>query len=128
MVKWWFLFIFFNLKFFKCFYIVNLDNSDCFLASAANHRSFFLRRYSSIKVRFWPKMAKSGVQRSLYISRTVNGIKHLIQYSESTENFLSWPSHQILAYLSSSGRKFAKFDMVDKLRASPTGRYSSSLF
>ena len=32
---------------------------------------------------------QSGVQRSLYISRIVNGMKNLIRYSESTENFLS---------------------------------------
>ena len=33
-------------------------------------------------------------------------MENLIRYSESTENFLSCTSHQILAYLSSSGRKF----------------------
>ena len=59
---------------------------------------------------------QSGVQRSLYISRTVNAMENLIRYSESTENFLSCTSHQIFAYLSSSGRKFGpkigNFDLI----------------
>ena len=41
-----------------------------------------------------------------YISRTVRATENPIRYSESTENFLSWRSHQIFAYLSSSGWKF----------------------
>ena len=51
-----------------------------------------------------------------YISRTVNATENLIRYSESTENFLSCTSHQIFAYLSSSGRKFGpkigNFDLI----------------
>ena len=49
---------------------------------------------------------QSGVQRSLYISRTVNGTENLIRYSEFTENFLSCTFHHIFAYVSSSGWKF----------------------
>ena len=58
------------------------------------------------KVEIFAENGQSGVQRSLYISRTVNAMENLIRYSESTENFLSRMSHQIFAYLSSSGRKF----------------------
>ena len=58
------------------------------------------------KVAILAKNGQSGVQRSLYISRTVNATENLIWYSESTINFLSLSSHQIFAYLSSSGRKF----------------------
>ena len=58
------------------------------------------------KVEIFAENGQSGVQRSLYISRTVNATENLIRYSESTENFLSRMSHQIFAYLSSSGRKF----------------------
>ena len=58
------------------------------------------------KVQILAENGQSGVQRSLYISRTVIAIENLIRYSESTENFLSRMSHQIFAYLSSSGRKF----------------------
>ena len=43
-----------------------------------------------------------------YISRTVNAIENLIWYSESTINSLSCTSHQIFAYLSSSGCNFTK--------------------
>ena len=43
-----------------------------------------------------------------YISRTVNAIKNLIWYSESTINSLSCTSHQIFAYLSSSGGNFTE--------------------
>ena len=71
------------------------------------------------KVSILAKNGESGVQRSLYISRTVNGMKNLIRYSESTENFLSCTSHQIFAYLSSSGWKsgskignFPKFSKI----------------
>ena len=68
------------------------------------------------KVQIFAENGKSGVQRSLYISRTVNGTENLIRYSESTENFLSCTSHQIFAYLSSSGRKFGpkigNFDLI----------------
>ena len=41
------------------------------------------------KVEIFAENGKSGVQRSLYISRTVNATENLIRYSESTENFLS---------------------------------------
>ena len=58
------------------------------------------------KVEILAKNAKSGVQRSRYISRTVNATENLIWYSESTINFLSCTSHQIFTYLSSSWRKF----------------------
>ena len=60
------------------------------------------------KVSILAKNGESGVQRSLYISRTVNATENLIRYSESTENFLSRMSHQIFAYLSSSGCNFTK--------------------
>ena len=43
-----------------------------------------------------------------YISRTVNAIENLIWYSESTINCLSCTSHQIFAYLSSSGCNFTE--------------------
>ena len=43
-----------------------------------------------------------------YISRTVNAIENLIWYSESTIISLSCTSHQIFAYLSSSGCNFTK--------------------
>ena len=43
-----------------------------------------------------------------YISRTINAIENLIWYSESTINSLSCTSHQIFAYLSSSGCNFTK--------------------
>ena len=58
------------------------------------------------KVEIFAENGQSGVQRSLYISRTVNATENLIRYSESTENFFSRMSHQIFAYLSSLGRKF----------------------
>ena len=71
------------------------------------------------KVSILAKNGESGVQRSLYISRTVNATENLIRYSESTENFLSCTSHQIFAYSSSSGWKsgskignFAKFSKI----------------
>ena len=57
------------------------------------------------KVQIFVENGQSGVQRSLYISRTVNAMENLIWYSESTENFLSPMSRQIFAYLSSSWRK-----------------------
>jgi len=57
------------------------------------------------KVVIFAKNGKSGVQRSRYISRTVNATENLIWYSESTINFLSCTSHQIFTYLSSSWRK-----------------------
>ena len=41
-----------------------------------------------------------------HISRTVHAIENLIWYSESTINSLSCTSHQIFAYLSSSGCNF----------------------
>ena len=41
------------------------------------------------KVEIFAENGQSGVQRSLYISRTVNATENLIRYSESTENFLS---------------------------------------
>ena len=50
--------------------------------------------------------SKSGVQRSSYISRTVNAMKNLIWYSESTKNYLSDYCYQIFPYSSSSGWKF----------------------
>ena len=50
--------------------------------------------------------SKSGVQRSSYISRTVNAMKNLIWYSKSTKNYLSDYCHQIFPYSSSSGWKF----------------------
>ena len=55
------------------------------------------------KVHIW---VKSGVQRSSYISRTVNAIENLIWYSESTKNYLSECCPPIFSYLSSSGWKF----------------------
>ena len=59
------------------------------------------------KVSILAKNGESGVQISLYISRTVNATENLIWYSESTENFLSCTSHQIFVYSSSSsGRIF----------------------
>ena len=58
------------------------------------------------KVQILAENGQSEVQRLLYISRTVNATENLIRYSESTENFLSRPSHQILAYSSSSWWKF----------------------
>ena len=84
---------------------VELINSEPF-PKTAYPKKFPFSRYSSTKSRFWPKNAKSGVQRSCYISRTVNATKNLIWYSESTINFLSSSSHQIFTYLSSSWRKF----------------------
>ena len=50
--------------------------------------------------------SKMGVQRSSYISRTVNAMKNLIWYSKSTKNYLSDYCHQIFPYSSSSGSKF----------------------
>ena len=41
------------------------------------------------KVSILAKNGESGVQRSLYILRTVNAMENLIWYSESTINFLS---------------------------------------
>ena len=58
------------------------------------------------KVSILAKNGESGVQRSLYISRTVNGMKNLIRYSESTENFLSDYCRPFFHSSSSSGRKF----------------------
>ena len=58
------------------------------------------------KVSILAENDQSGVHRSFYISRTVNDIKNLIWYSESTTNFLSRMYHQIFSYLSSSGWKF----------------------
>merc|ERR1712072_1547330 len=50
------------------------------------------------KVAILAKNDQSGVQRPLYISRTVNATENLVRYSESAENFLSRMSHQIFAY------------------------------
>ena len=58
------------------------------------------------KVSILAKNDKSGVQRSLYISRTVNAMENLIWYSESTKNYLSQACHQIYPYSLSSGWKF----------------------
>ena len=58
------------------------------------------------KVSILAKNGESGVQRSLYISRTINATENLIWYSESTINFLSQVSPRIFAYSSSSGWKF----------------------
>ena len=119
--KWRFLAIFSSLKFFKFFYVVNIDNSDCFRASAKNRisKTIFSEEIFIHKGQILAENGKSGVQRSLYISRTVNGMKNLIRYSESTENFLSCTFHQIFAYSSSSGWKsgskignFAKFSKI----------------
>ena len=55
------------------------------------------------KVQIW---VKSGVQRSSYISRTVNATENLIWYSESTKNYLSECCPPIFSYLSPSGWKF----------------------
>ena len=119
--KWRFLAIFSSLKFFKFFYVVNIDNSDCFRASAKNRisKTIFSEEIFIHKGQILAENGKSGVQRSLYISRTVNGMKNLIRYSESTENFLSCTSHQIFAYSSSSGWKsgskignFSKFSKI----------------
>ena len=57
------------------------------------------------KVAILAKNGQSGVQRSLYISRTVNATENLIRYSESTINSLSPITRQIFSYSSSSGRK-----------------------
>ena len=119
--KWRFLAIFSSLKFFKFFYVVNIDNSDCFRASAKNRISkpIFSEEIFIHKGQILAENGKSGVQRSLYISRTVNATENLIWYSESTENFLSCTSHQIFAYSSSSGWKsgskignFSKFSKI----------------
>ena len=58
------------------------------------------------KVHIFAENGKSGVQRSLYISRTVNATENLIRYSESTENFLSDYCRPFFHSSSSSGRKF----------------------
>ena len=109
------------LNFFKLLHVVNLDNSACFLASTKNRMSkkVFPQEIFIHKGQIFAEIGQSGVQRSLYISRTVNGMKNLIRYSESTENFLSCTSHQIFAYSSSSGWKsgskignFAKFSKI----------------
>ena len=106
--KWRFLAIFSSLKFFKFFYVVNIDNSDCFRASAKNRisKTIFSEEIFIHKGQILAENGKSGVQRSLYISRTVNGMKNLIRYSESTENFLSDYCRPFFHSSSSSGRKF----------------------
>ena len=102
-------------------HVVNLDNSDCFWASTKNRisKKFFPQEIFIHKGQIFAEIDQSGVQRSLYISRTVNATENLIWYSESTENFLSCTSHQIFAYLSSSGWKsgskignFPKFSKI----------------
>ena len=119
--KWWFLAIFSNFCKFKFFYTVNVDNGDQYEAFAKNRRSIATSDLEIFihKVSILAKNGESGVQRSLYISRTVNATENLIWYSESTENFLSCTSHQIFAYSSSSGWKsgskignFSKFSKI----------------
>ena len=58
------------------------------------------------KVPILVKNGQSGVQRSLYISRTVIATENLIRYSESTINFLSQVCHPFFHSSSSSMRKF----------------------
>ena len=58
------------------------------------------------KVSILAKNGESGVQRSLYISRSVNAMENLIWYSDSTKNYLSQVCHQIFSYSLSSGWKF----------------------
>ena len=58
------------------------------------------------KVSILAKNGASGVQRSLYILRTVNAMENLIWYSESSKNYLSQVCHQIFPYSLSSGWKF----------------------
>ena len=102
-------------------HVVNLYNSDCFWASTKNRisKKFFPQEIFIHKGQIFAENGQSGVQRSLYISRTVNATEYLIWYSESTENFLSCTSHQIFAYSSSSGWKsgskignFSKFSKI----------------
>ena len=54
------------------------------------------------KGQIFAEIGQSGVQDRRKL-RTVNGMKNLIRYSESTESFLACSSHQNFAYLSSSG-------------------------
>ena len=58
------------------------------------------------KVSILAKNGESGVQRSLYILRTVNAMENLIWYSESTKNYLSQVCHPFFHSSSSSMRKF----------------------
>ena len=106
--KLWFFKNFLNLNFFKLLHVVHLDNSDCFWAFTKNRMSKknFPQEIFIHKGQILPENDQSGVQRSLYISRTVYAMENLIWYSESTINFLSLLSHQIFVYLSSSGWKF----------------------
>ena len=102
-------------------HVVNLDNSDCFWASTKNRisKKIFPQEIFIHKGQIFAENGQSGVQRSLYLLRTVNGMKNLIRYSESTENFLSCTSHQIFAYLSSygwkSGSKIDNFPKFSKI-------------
>ena len=67
-------------------------------------KSFFVPEIFIHEMTIFGKNGQGGVQRLLYISRTVIAIKNLISYSESTMNFLSLMSHQILTYLSSRSK------------------------
>ena len=58
------------------------------------------------KVEILAENGQSGVQRSFYISRTVNAMENLIWYSESTINFLSDCCHPFFHSCSSSMRKY----------------------
>ena len=60
------------------------------------------------KVQIFAENSKSGVQRSGYISRTVNANENLIR-SEPTENFLLDCSNLFFHSSSSSGRNFDFF-------------------
>ena len=53
-------------------------------------KSFSVLEIIIHKVQILAQIAKSGVQRMRYISRTINAIENLIWYSECTINSLSW--------------------------------------
>lgn len=81
------------------------DRYEAFAKNRRSKKIFFLV-ISIHKVAIFAKNGQSGVQRSLYISRTVNATENPIWYSESTENFLSESSRPFFPYLPSSWWKF----------------------
>ena len=122
--KWWFLKFLKNFKNFKLTKTIENGRGNRYEAFAKNRRSIATSVLEIFihKVAILAKNGQSGVQRSLYISRTVNATENLIRYSESTENFLSRTSDQIFAYLSSSALKsgskignFPKFSKICKI-------------
>ena len=69
-------------------------------------KSFSVLQIFSLKVGIFCQNGENEVQRSANISRTVNAMKNLIRFSETTRNSLSCTSDQIFHSFTSSGWNF----------------------